>query len=73
MKLSISLPEEDVALIDRLVAEHGIASRSAVLQRALDLLRARTLGDAYAAAWAEWDDDGGDWDVTVDDGLSADA
>lgn len=72
MKLSVSLPEADVEFVDRYVAEHGEPSRSAVLRRALKLLRERELGDAYEAAWDEWaQGDGKLWESTVGDGLSA--
>jgi hypothetical protein len=75
MKLSISLGDDEVAFIDRYAAEHGVDSRSAVVQRAVSTLRALELGEDYAAAWQEWDRTGGDtWDVALTDGLgSADA
>ncbi len=46
-----------------------IKSRSAALHRAIRLLRASELGDAYAAAFAEWADDSANdvWDNTVVD------
>jgi Arc/MetJ-type ribon-helix-helix transcriptional regulator len=70
VKLSVSLPDEDVEMIDRYRAEHGDPSRSAVVQRALALLRAIELADHYAVAWSAWDrEDADDWDVTVADGL----
>ncbi|MXZ62799.1 MAG: ribbon-helix-helix protein, CopG family [Chloroflexi bacterium] len=70
MKLSVSLPASDVEFVDRYVAEHGERSRSAVLRRALKLLRERELGDAYEAAWEEWaQGDGKLWESTVGDGL----
>jgi metal-responsive CopG/Arc/MetJ family transcriptional regulator len=34
MKLSVSIPEEDVEFIDQYADEHGLESRSGVLQRA---------------------------------------
>ena len=72
MKLSVSLPEEDVEFIDRYASEHAIESRSGVVQRALSLLRATELGDDYAAAWDEWESSEGDvWESTVADGLPA--
>jgi Arc/MetJ-type ribon-helix-helix transcriptional regulator len=72
MKLSVSLPAEDVAFIDRYAAENAVGSRSGVVQRALVLLQANELGEDYAAAWDEWESSEGDtWDSTVDDGLSA--
>ena len=72
MKLSVSLIDEDVAFIDEYAREHAAPSRSAVLHEAVELLRASQLGDAYAAAWAEWsaEDDAQAWDSTVGDGLT---
>ncbi len=72
MKLSVSLPEEDIEFIDDYADRRGSASRSAVLQRAIDLLRASELEDAYAAAYDEWDadEDGRLWSTTAGDGLA---
>ncbi|MEV4413923.1 ribbon-helix-helix domain-containing protein [Catellatospora sp. NPDC049609] len=72
MKLSVSLPEEDINYVDDYASRRGSPSRSAVLQRAIDLLRASELEDAYAAAWDEWDtsEDGRLWDATSADGLA---
>jgi Arc/MetJ-type ribon-helix-helix transcriptional regulator len=70
MKVSVSIPDDDVQFLDDYATEHGVASRSAVVQRALSLLRAVELGDDYAAAWADWDDaDGPAWDAAVADGM----
>ena len=70
MKLSVSIPEEDVEFLDRYAAAHGVESRSGALQRAVALLRASELGDAYAAAWEEWEgSDAEAWDSTAGDGL----
>lgn len=55
MKLSVSLPNDDVAFLDDYATSHGMTSRSAVVQRAVDVLRAAQLGPAYADAWATWD------------------
>ena len=72
VKLSVSLADDDVELIDRCVAEGAERSRSAVVQRALRLLRASRLGDAYAEAWDEWaEGDGSLWESTAADGLTA--
>jgi len=74
MKLSVSLPDDDVEFIDQYGTEHGIESRSGVVQRAVSLLRAAELGDDYAEAWAEWTDTDADaWDVTVADGIGSKA
>jgi Arc/MetJ-type ribon-helix-helix transcriptional regulator len=73
VKLSVSLPDGDVAFLDEYARTHDVASRSGVLQEALALLRARQLGAAYAAAWDEWaaDDDTAAWDEAGADGLDA--
>ncbi|HKN91459.1 MAG TPA: ribbon-helix-helix domain-containing protein [Acidimicrobiia bacterium] len=70
MKLSVSIPDEDVEFIDRYADEHGVESRSAVVQRALSLLRANELGEDYATAWSEWSGSDAElWETTVGDGL----
>ncbi len=50
----------------------GFASRSAVLHKAVRMLRAAELGSAYEDAWANWSfaDDAGLWDSTSADGQS---
>ena len=70
MKLSVSMSDDDVEFIDHYASEHGVETRSGVVQRAVSLLRATELGDDYAAAWAEWDDtDAEAWDTTSRDGI----
>ena len=68
MKVSVSIPDEDVEFLDNYTRNHRIGSRSAALHRAIRLLRASELTDAYAAAFTEWADDDNDaWDAaTVD-------
>ena len=51
MKLSVSLPEEDVAFLDAYARAQGIDSRSAALHRAVEVLRAAVLASAYE----QWD------------------
>lgn len=72
MKLSVSLPGEDVEFLDEYAREQGLESRSAALHRAVRLLQTAELGGAYEAAWREWaaDGDAGAWEVTADDGLT---
>jgi len=72
VKVSVSLPTEDVEYLDAYATKTGLESRSAALQRAVRLLRASELGAAYEAAWDEWASgpDGELWDSTVSDGLS---
>jgi Arc/MetJ-type ribon-helix-helix transcriptional regulator len=71
MKLSVSLPDEDVEFLDRYASTQGIESRSAVMHKAVRLLRASELGPAYEEAWAEWmdSDDGDLWDRVTGDGI----
>lgn len=72
VKLSVSISDEDVEFLDQYAAEHGVESRSGVVQKAVSLLRATELGDEYAAAWAEWTAADADaWDTAIGDGLSA--
>ncbi|HEX7292278.1 MAG TPA: ribbon-helix-helix domain-containing protein [Conexibacter sp.] len=71
MKLSVSLPDEDVEFLDAYASEHASPSRSAVLHEAIQALRLRGLGEAYRSAWDEWSgsEDAGLWDATAGDGL----
>jgi Arc/MetJ-type ribon-helix-helix transcriptional regulator len=71
MKLSVSLPDEDVEFLDRYARAEGYQSRSAVVHRAVRLLRTAELGGDYIDAWEEWTDSGaaGDWEPAVADGL----
>lgn len=72
MKVSVSLPDDDVEFLDSYAESQGFASRSAVLQKAVRLLRASELGSAYEDAWSEWVGDGEAevWNVVSADGLS---
>jgi Arc/MetJ-type ribon-helix-helix transcriptional regulator len=71
MKVSVSLPDEDVEYLDAYAEQQGFASRSAVLHKAVRLLRASELGAAYEDAWATWSssDDNQLWESTSRDGL----
>jgi Arc/MetJ-type ribon-helix-helix transcriptional regulator len=73
MKVSVSLPGEDVQFLDEYAKEQGLESRSAALRRAVRLLRTAELGGTYEAAWEEWaaQDDGTLWESTTGDGLNA--
>lgn len=70
MKLSISLPEKDVAYIDRHLADHDEPSRSAVIRKAIERLRSEELREAYGELCKEWGtEDDLLWETTVGDGL----
>ena len=75
MKVSVSLPGEDVQFLDDYTREQGLESRSAAVQKAVRLLRTAELGVAYESAWEHWtaDGDGQAWDATVADGLAGKA
>jgi Arc/MetJ-type ribon-helix-helix transcriptional regulator len=71
MKVSVSLPDEDVEFLDSYTTAQGIASRSATVHKAVRLLRASELGPDYQDAWREWAQDGDDqaWEIALSDGL----
>ena len=73
MKVSVSLPGEDVQFLDEYAKEQGLESRSAALHRAVRLLRTAELGGTYEAAWAEWAAEGEAelWESTTGDGLKS--
>jgi Arc/MetJ-type ribon-helix-helix transcriptional regulator len=73
MKVSVSLPDDDVEFLDAYAAAQGFPSRSAVVHRAVRLLRASELGAAYEDAWDEWDAAGeaDAWEATTGDGLQS--
>ena len=72
MKLSVSLPEEDVAVLDEFARTTGLSSRSAALHHAVRMLRLTELEQDYEAAWNEWEAsaDHAAWSVTVADGIA---
>jgi hypothetical protein len=73
MKVSMSLPAEDLSFLDSYAAERG-TSRSAVVVRAVRLLRSSLLSDDYEEAYREWSGSGEAalWEVAVGDGITAD-
>jgi Arc/MetJ-type ribon-helix-helix transcriptional regulator len=71
MKISVSLPDEDVEFLDSYARSQGYESRSAVVHSAVRMLRSSKLGDAYAEAWLEWEESGDAdlWDIATSDGV----
>jgi Arc/MetJ-type ribon-helix-helix transcriptional regulator len=71
MKISVSLPHDDVEFLDSYSEAQGNSSRSAAVHKAVRLLRASELGPAYEEAWAEWSrsEDQQLWENTFSDGL----
>lgn len=74
MKISVSLPDQDVEFLDTVAREVG-GSRSAVLRRAIGLLRTSDLTDEYVEAYREWERSGDSdtWEAVVGDGLENDS
>lgn len=72
MKVSVSLPDDDVAFLDDYAKSTQAASRSAALHEAIALLRTAHLMGDYAQAFDEWIDSGEAalWGVVVADGLA---
>ncbi|MFF0542549.1 ribbon-helix-helix protein, CopG family [Nocardia thailandica] len=72
MKLSVSLSEDDLKVLDHEVCRAGLPGRSAAVHRAIQLLRERALEDEYTAAWDEWESSGEEeiWAPASSDGLA---
>jgi Arc/MetJ-type ribon-helix-helix transcriptional regulator len=72
VKLSVSLPEEDVDFLDDYARRVGSPSRSAALHRAIGLLRHQELQDEYSDAWDEWDasEESTLWTAVTTDGVT---
>jgi Arc/MetJ-type ribon-helix-helix transcriptional regulator len=70
VKVSVSLPEDDVAFVDRYAREHG-TTRSAAMHEAVQMLRRRDLAADYGAANDEWVTSGEAdvWDAVTGDGM----
>lgn len=68
----MSLPSEDIEYLDAYAREQGIESRSAVVQKAVRMLRAAELAADYETAFGEWSESSEArlWDATAADGLA---
>lgn len=71
MKVSVSLPGDDVEFLDEYARDRGLDSRSAAVHQAVRMLRTAELVAEYEAAFVEWDasDDAALWDSTASDGI----
>lgn len=58
MKVSVSLPGDDIQFLDDYAKKQGLESRSAALHRAVRMLRSAELSAAYESAWEHWTADG---------------
>ncbi|HEX8345939.1 MAG TPA: ribbon-helix-helix domain-containing protein [Actinoplanes sp.] len=70
MKVSVSLPDDDIAFVDSYARDHG-TTRSAAMHQAVQMLRRRGLAADYEAAHDEWITSGeaSAWAAVTDDGL----
>jgi Arc/MetJ-type ribon-helix-helix transcriptional regulator len=71
MKLSVSLPQPQIAFLDRYQEANKLGSRSEALQHALRQLQERELEEAYRLAGEEWQasEDAALWEKVSGDGL----
>jgi Arc/MetJ-type ribon-helix-helix transcriptional regulator len=71
MKVSVSLPEDDVEFLDTYANAQGLGSRSAAVHKAVGLLRTAQLGTTYEDAWESWaaSGDAEAWEAATADGL----
>jgi hypothetical protein len=70
MKVSVSLPADDIDFVDGYARERG-ATRSAIVHEAIEMLRRRDLAADYEAAHDEWVASGEAdlWNAVTGDGL----
>jgi Arc/MetJ-type ribon-helix-helix transcriptional regulator len=68
MKMTFSLPNDDVRFLDGYARRQALDSRSEAVRRAIRLLRIAELAVAYESAWQEWArSDGIDRDLVSND------
>lgn len=72
MKVSVSLPDDDVEFLDSYAHAQNMGSRSAALHKAVGLLRTSQLAAAYEDAWDAWTEagDAEAWEPAASDGLA---
>jgi Arc/MetJ-type ribon-helix-helix transcriptional regulator len=56
LRVSASLPVEDVKFLDTFRRAKGFRSRSSMLHLAIYMLQRAQLTSSYEASWAEWKD-----------------
>jgi Arc/MetJ-type ribon-helix-helix transcriptional regulator len=70
MKLSVSLPDDDVAFLDQVALDRALDSRSAALQAAVKALREQSLVEAYMEEFLASRGEYAEWDATSGDGIA---
>src|ERR1700712_2317352 len=73
MKLSVSLPDADIKVLDDYVRDHAGATRSSALHSAVIALRDVSLDEQYRLAAQEWvgSHDAAEWDAVSGDGIAS--
>jgi Arc/MetJ-type ribon-helix-helix transcriptional regulator len=73
VKLSVSLPKDDIEFLDTYAEDAGYPSRSAALHHAVTVLRSGQLAGAYEDAWQDWEasGEGEAWEAVTADGLGS--
>jgi antitoxin ParD1/3/4 len=66
-KLSITVTQNDLYLIEKYKILHSLKSNSQVIREALDLLKEKQLAEEYKASSSELDMS--EWNSTIGDGL----
>lgn len=69
-KLSLSIPAELAAFVEKYRKTRGLRSRSQVFEKALKLLRSQDLETAYREAGEGDHKTNRDWDGAIADGLT---
>jgi Arc/MetJ-type ribon-helix-helix transcriptional regulator len=71
MKISISVPDSSMVLLDRVVELKGLGSRSVAIQQAIELLVIDSLVADYRSAFedSEYSDESSAWDALAGEGL----
>jgi Arc/MetJ-type ribon-helix-helix transcriptional regulator len=75
MKVSVSLPRDDIEFLDEETRAGRYPSRSAAMKAAVTVLRQAAITDSYAEAWDEWEQSVDDvlWESVASDGLARDS
>lgn len=71
IKISISLADETLEVLDRYIAREHVSSRSAAIQLAIARLASSNLSQEYAQAFEEWGETEEEtlWNQTTGDAL----
>lgn len=71
VKISVSIPEDELALLDELIAREELPNRSAGVRRAIEEFRRARLAAEYKECFSQpsFEDEAKLWEDTLADGL----